>query len=92
MPYIKFQFQPGDKVYVGRYVDNVICPITSYRSFVVKTFFRLRNTNFYRLNDGRVFDEFSLIDEPTYQSLLIAEAAQSLDCLQQALVRAEDGN
>jgi hypothetical protein len=85
MPYIQFQYKCGDQVYVGRYVRNATCHLPAYILLTVKTFFRKDNANYYRLSDGKVFDEKSLLDIGTYKMLLAWDKEQLRQCIEQRL-------
>lgn len=86
MPYVTFKYIPGDSVYAAKGIDLRICPISTYVLIAIKTASRKHNINYYRLDDDRIFDENSLMDEETYQEFLAVEKEQSLRCLEAKLL------
>lgn len=89
MPYIKFKFVSGDRVYIRKNADAVICSSPSYALQTVKTFFRLNNRNYYRLYNDKVFEENELLDINAYQALLNIDETRSHQCLENALLNLE---
>ena len=85
MPYVYFQYKTGDEIYVKKCSPGEICPSHAYILLTIATFFRERNVNYYRLSDGSVFDEGSLLSSYDYQTLLLTEKEEISNCLEDAL-------
>jgi len=85
MPYIYFNFAPGSPVYIKDGKCDEICSTHAYILLTVKTFFRKKNVNYYRLSNGNVYCESSLISPAIYYYIATAAREQYEACLEKTL-------
>lgn len=78
-----FAFKPGDTVYVERQQrDGSILA-----SAQVATFWKANNANYYRLQDGKAYEESELLSQNEYELSVELASERHREYLEKALAR-----
>lgn len=87
---ISFKYAPGDTVFVKRDEFSQNYPLkdyppNNYVAMTVQMFSREHDKNYYRLNDGRIFEECFLFDESEVLEALTTQTGEVIDRLESEL-------